>query len=243
MKPRVRRAAIAGALTISALAGFGCAPKRPILFAASDFKSHKVLNGGTAFFLTQPIDITSTLRDYVAAFDGDVHTGAAFTEGCLRAYLTGGEAPDARYSFDLHLPDMAALVSPDSITACVKTKQDEYGLTQTDVDTTALARLLLRRHVEHLILICEPNVSRGSSVHQPVLVTVPTSQPTSGIFGGGEEKFANLDAQVLIWDGPSKKLIWNGFVQGKHPISMKFTKNTARGVASAFAEDLYEALQ
>lgn len=250
MSLRVRCIGIAIVVTVLAIAGLGCAAKRPILFAASDFGSHKVFERETAFLLMQPIDITQTLQDYVAAFEGDPRAGVSFTENSLRAYLTGvepirGARARSRLprGFSFRLIDIAAQVSSDSINATVTTEQDEYGITQAHIDTTALAHLLTRGHVEYLILICRPNVNRGSSVSQPFLLTLPIPPPSTGVFGGGEDKFASLDAQVMVWDAGSQEVIWNGFVQGKHPISMNLTKNTVQGVASEFAQDLYYALR
>jgi hypothetical protein len=230
-------------VTIIGMGGLGCAARRAVLYSAPGFSQCGVLEKSTGFLVAQPIEIGTVVEDYVQAFDGDPKTGTSFTEGTLRSYLTGaaGFNSSSGAALRLELPDIEEYVPPDTIRKAFAFSKDEYGLLKLDVNGhSTLQGMLSSAGVRYLVIIGGLSIKRGSQTQAPVMVS---TGGTSYLAGGGESRFARMEAQVFVWDVSSDAILWNGFVSGAQKIGWNFTKNTVKGAAQAFVRDLYEAQQ
>lgn len=229
------------------LALVACSAPRPVIFQAETFDGRGVGEGRTAYLLPTAIDLSETVPDFVAAFDGDPAAGEDYLLGYLDNYLSGKLGAqemtvDGRPRYGTRLTNLAAVADVGGFVELFVTETDKYGIARLQVaDPEHLGALLEAAGFDYLVLCRGLRVTRQAEAQG--LYALPGANGSTTLVGGGDTKTATLFGQVIIWDRFARDTTWNGYVSGKHSIYRNFSKKTVQGMAGAFTADLGSVLR
>jgi hypothetical protein len=217
---------------------FTSCAKPLIIYVDPSLSRRELVEGGIGFLMPTRINLAPVVQEYSTAFAGDVAAGEAATLGAMREGLCQ-RFPSSEPA--IRVVDLAQVVDTTGVSTAMRLEVDQYGVSSMKVtDPGELEALLNKAGIGSLVLIADLAASRGSSSSTAVGQTV--SGTPLVVVPSANSKTAILSGHVFLWSASTRTVRWNGFINGRHPISINFTRGTATGMGTAFVVDLEATL-